>query len=411
MNIIRCFSWFFVLFLLCSLGCSEDHSDKNPNPVVLSPPEGSIYYSGEALMLKAEIAYYPGFSHMEIFLDESFLFETDHQLVDTLLPAAEFSVGWHTIQLTALYNSSNISKSEVSFEFEHNQDEASDLESFSADQVDGWSLSGWSLATISADGDQGSLHSTTGQAVALTRKTFEEAGSLSFFVNKGSGKLEFFIDGEIKSKWFNKDDWGYYGYTVPAGTHVFRWTSDSADTYIDRVEFTPGIEQHSLGEVYGGGIIFHLDSTGLHGLIAAHQDGKYNGNPEIPWGCYGLDILTGNRAQSNTDGAGNTWAIINACDLEQIAARYCFDLITSQGESMQDDWYLPAINELNTLYKNRAMLDGLDGQYYWSSTSPSSNVARVQSFVDGSHHGAHRNIPNINGPSTAAIYVRPIRKF
>ena len=41
-----------------------------------------------------------------------------------------------------------------------------------------------------------------------------------------------------------------------------------------------------IGDVYQGGIVFYIDSTGQHGLVSAQNDiGKY------PWGCFETDII------------------------------------------------------------------------------------------------------------------------
>jgi len=401
----------FFSILLLSAGCNKEHANLGSVPVIESPREGSVFFIGEAVRLRAEVEPGSDFNHMKIFLDDVFLYETNQQAFDTLLPAQLFSGGSHVLRVDVFDAVNGTTTGEVSFLFEEALKESKDTESFNDDQIDAWVLYGWSPADISADKDQSSIRSSTDHAVAITRKSFTESGSICFYVKNGNENMKFLVDGELKTKWFAKEDWGYYAYSVPEGNHIFRWECETEDTYLDHVTFIPGLEQHTPGEVYGGGTIFYLDSTGLHGLIAAFQDGKYDGNYEIPWGCYGLNILSGNRVQSNTNGEGNTWAIVQDCGLEKIAARYCFNLTTFHDDTIQDDWYLPAIMELNKLYLNRDMLEGLGGQYYWSSTSTTSSGARVISFMDGSHHGAHRNIPNITGPSTAAIYVRPIRKF
>ena len=248
-------------------------------------------------------------------------------------------------------------------------------------------------------------------SVAITRKHFDEPGCISFYVEGGDGNLEFVVDGKRKALWFGKEDWGEYAYSIPQGEHVFKWIANAEDTYLDNISFSEGEEKHTQGEYYGGGTIFWVDSTARHGLIAAREDGDYHGIYEIPWGCYGQAITTGNRAQSTDNGAANTLAIVNSCDMEQIAARYCHDFSVLEDGHKWDDWYLPAIDELLKLYKNRDKLEGLGGDYYWSSTSYSAQAASVISFEDGSHHGANRNIPNVPGPVAAGIRVRPIREF
>lgn len=402
--------FFLGIFLWGIHSCKDGQAVRLSEPEILLPRDGSLFYMGESLRIQAETYSGEGFSHLEVYLDGTFMYESEKPESDTIIEYQLLSEGPHILEVHAVDLHGNTSSATASFQVEASLAESDDTESFQDDSVVGWTLSGW-VVTSSGFDDEGSLYSSGDHAYALTRKEFDKAGSVSFYIKGGSENLKFMVDGELKAKWFGQDDWGYYAYSIPAGMHVFRWECENVGTFLDSVVFSPGLEQHTPGEIYGGGTIFHLDSTGLHGLIAAFQDGKYNGNPEIPWGCYGLNILSGNRAQSKTDGAGNTRAIVQDCDWEQIAARYCFNLTTFQDDTIQEDWYLPAVMELKTLYTNRAMLEGLHGDYYWSSTSFSSNAASVFSFLDGSHHGAHRNIPNISGPSTAAIYVRPVRKF
>jgi hypothetical protein len=206
-------------------------------------------------------------------------------------------------------------------------------------------------------------------------------------------------------------DWADYFYTLDAGDHILRWVASGSQASIDEVGFEPGITKHSPGEYYGGGIVFHVDSSLEHGLIAAFEDGTYDGHREIPWGCHGLQLSSGNRATSKSNGMLNTLAIVKDCDWEETAARYCHNLEIEAGSITFDDWYLPALNELDLLYKHREIVGNLDGEYYWSSTTQSTIGARVINFYDGSHHGANRNIPKVAGPVSAMIFVRPIRKF
>ena len=41
-----------------------------------------------------------------------------------------------------------------------------------------------------------------------------------------------------------------------------------------------------IGQNYGGGIIFYIDGTGQHGLIAAPSDQSAG----VEWGCYPIEI-------------------------------------------------------------------------------------------------------------------------
>ena len=397
--------------LLPFSSCKEVQIDQQYIPEILSPREGAFFFSGEAIRIEAEVEPGAAFGHMEVYIDESFLFETDHLTIDTLIRNLEFNEGPHVVKIASIDDFGNKNETSVGFHVTTTLGEAEDEESFNYGQFAAWFFSNWSPDASTGYDDSHSLLSSSGNAIAIVRKQFIESGSISFYVKNGADHLEFMVDGMLKARWFGKDDWGYYAYSISKGDHVFKWVSNAGETYIDKIEFTPGIEQHTPGEVYCGGTILYIDSTGRHGLIAARKDGMYDSNYEIPWGCYGLQITSGNRAMSKSNGEGNTMAIVADCNREHIAARYCYDLSIPDDTIIWDDWYLPAIDELYTLYNNRDKLDGLGGQYYWSSTSYSTSAASVINFTDGKHHGANRNIPNINGPSAIGIYVRPIRRF
>ena len=62
-------------------------------------------------------------------------------------------------------------------------------------------------------------------------------------------------------------------------------------------------------------------------------------------------------------------------------AAYLCDTLTAYGHS---DWYLPAKDELNAMYQNKAIIGGFSSSYYWSSTEDDNNDAWRQDFYDGS---------------------------
>ncbi|MEZ5073067.1 MAG: hypothetical protein R2751_19510 [Bacteroidales bacterium] len=105
----------------------------------------------------------------------------------------------------------------------------------------------------------------------------------------------------------------------------------------------------------------------------------------------------------------NTRAIVRDCDWLKIAARFCDDLEVSDRGRVYDDWFLPAIYQLDRLHTRKDAVGNLDGEYYWSSTSDYESGAAVINFIDGRHHGANRNIPQAAGPIAIGIFVRPVR--
>lgn len=145
----------------------------------------------------------------------------------------------------------------------------------------------------------------------------------------------------------------------------------------------------AVGDTYQGGKIFYV--SGEHGLIAMTSDTSANAQ----WGCYGTTI---SGADSTTDGAQNTIDIVNGCAEASRAARLCSDL-SSGGYS---DWYLPAKDQLHTLYGQRAVVGGFTSDYYWSSTEVSSNNAWLEYFFNGNQYSGNKGFGH---------YVRCIRSF
>ncbi len=124
-----------------------------------------------------------------------------------------------------------------------------------------------------------------------------------------------------------------------------------------------------LGDRYGGGIIFYVDATGQHGLIAAPGDFK--------------EKMTWDKA-------------ITECK----ALEY-------DGYS---DWRLPSLNELNKLFLAKSSVGGFadSDEYYWSSSVEKSGKKGViiwyQDFGDGTQI-------YIDSGKTEDNRVRAVRAF
>ncbi|WP_293902691.1 hypothetical protein [Sporocytophaga sp.] len=146
-----------------------------------------------------------------------------------------------------------------------------------------------------------------------------------------------------------------------------------------------------IGQAYAGGIIFYLDDTKHHGLVAAPNDQVVGKNWEDPgsWGCHNTAII---GADNQTVGFGkwNTADIVKACSAPNGAAYICYNLVLNS----YDDWFLPSKMELDLMYENlhlkglgnfTADPDNLVG-VYWSSTEypgAESTSAWGRFFVNG----------------------------
>ncbi len=102
---------------------------------------------------------------------------------------------------------------------------------------------------------------------------------------------------------------------------------------------------------------------------------------EVPlaWGSSGITRGT----TSTTNGVANTTTLHSFGSAAHPAAYYCKSLTTGG----YNTWYLPARNELLTIYSNRtatpfATANGF-GSYNWSSTEENSSRAWYLDFRDG----------------------------
>lgn len=151
---------------------------------------------------------------------------------------------------------------------------------------------------------------------------------------------------------------------------------------------------HHIGDAFGGGIIFYIDTTGKHGLIAAKKDQGTG----IRWYNKGY-VLIGNTLSSIGTGASNTTKIINKQgNTGTYAAKLCADLVLN-GFS---DWYLPSRKEIGQLYKNRNVVPGLQPTNYWSSTEVDLNNSYSEIFSGGFQEVDDKSF---------TIHVRAIRSF
>ena len=123
---------------------------------------------------------------------------------------------------------------------------------------------------------------------------------------------------------------------------------------------------YQVGDYAEGGIVFYIDETGEHGLVASIQDEVYT----------------------------EVWE----------SALYHAEVYNEMG---YDDWYLPSINELEIMYLiigqgSGVNVGGFTDNYYWSSTEINENESFGINFYDGDIHPGEKLTSN---------YVRAIRSF
>lgn len=154
---------------------------------------------------------------------------------------------------------------------------------------------------------------------------------------------------------------------------------------------------HFIGEHFGGGIIFYINSDGKHGIIAAEEDIE---EPSV-WAY--TDTVTGAIASKPGGGLKNTQRIFHVLG-DPIGAPEDYAALECREFSLNgfDDWFMPSKDELNEMYQQKEMIGGFKPFAYWSSTEVSVSRAWFQNFGTGQQ------------VKTQKIYsysLRPVRYF
>lgn len=179
------------------------------------------------------------------------------------------------------------------------------------------------------------------------------------------------------------------------------------------------LKTHQIGEHYQGGIIFFVDESRLHGLIAAKQDA--NNGEGIQWqnGESGEKVVNA-RANGVGGGKSNTQLIIAQQTIDYQAGIFaalvasnfsvltdgmtpCSTAATDPAMICYGDWYLPSIYELDLMRINMKGKHQLLPLPYWSSTEASV----TESWAE--HLGTGEQI--IMDKAQATARVRAIRTF
>jgi hypothetical protein len=188
---------------------------------------------------------------------------------------------------------------------------------------------------------------------------------------------------------------------VIAGSNVIvTGTGTITSPYIVNTSYA---NTHFIGELYGGGIVVYVwkESGVEHGLIASLTDLTIG---SAHWSSID-DEYIGQDAISPIDGMSNTNAMIMQGDIS--GAAYLCDNFSSGGF---DDWYLPAVWELNHCYNAAFIVNiilGADDGFkfassYWSSTE--AGDTRSYAFHFDTAYSLSKN-------KNSFAVVRAVRRF
>ena len=158
------------------------------------------------------------------------------------------------------------------------------------------------------------------------------------------------------------------------------------------------ISEYVIGMEAEGGIVFYIDESGLHGLVAAIEDiGPFQ------WGCQDINISSADE-QVIGSGFQNSLNIFNQCSEEPIASS---ETLGYESDGYLD-WYLPSFDEVQEMYYiiGQGSSNGNKGDFsnswYWTSSQADENIAWSFSFSNGT---------TFNFFKTSTFMVRPIRSF
>jgi uncharacterized repeat protein (TIGR02543 family) len=164
---------------------------------------------------------------------------------------------------------------------------------------------------------------------------------------------------------------------------------------------------YDLGETGpGGGIIFYRSQAGFimtdDNSTAYYLEVTPSDIPErYKWASSNFIDISGTAKEIGT-GRNNTRLINIQAGLNAPAAQVCFEY-NYNGKS---DWFLPSINELEQLYKNKYFFSNLDG-FYWSSTQDDDDLTCAWTF-DFSFYG---DGSTSRDEKTYPTFVRAVRAF
>jgi hypothetical protein len=183
--------------------------------------------------------------------------------------------------------------------------------------------------------------------------------------------------------------------------------SISGGNTVDLSALSGGGSSFAVGQHYQGGVIVWVDSSGIHGLIAALVD--VGGDIEFEDGANSANYV----GTSYTDGAANTAALVADMGAGTYAAKACDDYAGGG----YTDWYLPSIYEMQIILDNNYVLganacdwETFPYNYYWTSTQPASGFG-LNAYTLYTLAGGVKAVSTTEAASANTERARPMRQF
>lgn len=233
-----------------------------------------------------------------------------------------------------------------------------------------------------------SIEIYNGAKVIFSAVTSEPVKEMSFYFNGELLKTQIQEPYRIE---FTPENINAGSYTVKCIA-----TSNKNNPFSDEIVVNVKLR---LGDEFGGGKIFKLNSDGKSGLIASTKDLEYDSNTGFFWGEQKL------MNTSKSDGKSNTSKMASIALSSNYAGYHFKDGYVYNG---YNDWYIPAIDELTLLKENKEYVGGFSNKTnwegnYWSSSEISQTNAEALHF--------NALMGNSYNKQDYSLKIRPIRKF
>ena len=154
------------------------------------------------------------------------------------------------------------------------------------------------------------------------------------------------------------------------------------------------VRQYKIGDLANGGIVFWVDESGEHGLVAAPSDqstdAEWSANNLVWTGASGGNTPDG-EALGIGSGQTNTELIISKSPVDFSGAKFCADLLLNG----YGDWFMPSKGELFLMFKNLhqfgctvdqiacdTSIGDFEEGFYWSSTEVDDKEAYALSYLE-----------------------------
>lgn len=123
-------------------------------------------------------------------------------------------------------------------------------------------------------------------------------------------------------------------------------------------ETDPTVIKYEVGDFAQGGVVFWVDETGQHGLVAAKED-QNDGN-RIKWDNEN-SIATEAHSEGMYAGEMNTMLIVShqGSPSDEYAAGVCANYAVTENGVTYSDWYLPSKGELDLMYQNKVVINSV----------------------------------------------------